>query len=264
MLSNNEQKERKSRIAAIAGTILFHSLILTSLMLLALRTPSVSTENENVEVSYSYNFDSLGDIQFEVPSPVPDSKPQISQPAVDEQMVTGKVEEIAFTDNRKKDKSNPATIAKPKAIVETPDERTIIHKTPDAVKNARTSTAVNQATAAKSGEKVKSGEPPAPAQFDDKAGNGIGVWFELAGRGYISLPKPAFDQPVQGKIVVSVVVSREGKVIYASAGNRGTTIQDIQLRQRAENTARKTIFATAKDASEEQKGTITYVFEKHK
>lgn len=263
MLSNYEQKERKSRIAAIAGTILFHALILVSLILLALHTPDIPKDDGNVEISYNYIFDSLGDIQAETPSPVPDSKTQISE-VVEEQTISVKEKEIAVIDNKKKDKSNNVTIAKPKAIVETPDERTIIHKTPDAVKNTRTSTAVNQATAAKPGEKVKSGEPPASAQYDDKAGNGIGVWYELAGRGYISLPKPAFDKPVQGKIVVTIIVSREGKVIYAGTGTKGTTIQDIQLRQRAENTARKTIFTPVKEASEEQKGTITYVFEKQK
>ena len=248
MLSNYEQKERKSRIAAIAGTILFHALILVSLILLALHTPDIPKDDGNVEISYNYIFDSLGDIQAETPSPVPDSKTQISE-VVEEQTISVKEKEIAVIDNKKKDKSNNVTI---------------IHKTPDAVKNTRTSTAVNQATAAKPGEKVKSGEPPASAQYDDKAGNGIGVWYELAGRGYISLPKPAFDKPVQGKIVVTIIVSREGKVIYAGTGTKGTTIQDIQLRQRAENTARKTIFTPVKEASEEQKGTITYVFEKQK
>ena len=93
---------------------------------------------------------------------------------------------------------------------------------------------------------------------------GNGISFDLGGRGARSLPKPTYNSPEQGKIVVSIKVNRQGQVTYASAGAKGTTISEINLRQQAENAARKTVFAPDADAPEEQRGTITYVFVKQR
>ena len=264
MLTNNEQKERKSRIAAIAGTILFHALIVVSLILLALRSPSDSLEEGGVDVSYSFNFDSLGDFKPEAPITTEVSNPQISQISSNEQKADLELKENPLVDKRKTEKLYPALSAKPIAIVETPDERTLIHKKPDAGKIIKNSSGVNPKSSGKPEDKFKPAEITGQVKFDDKSGNGIGVWFELAGRGYISLPKPALDKPVEGRINVSVIVNREGKVIFARTVDKGTNITDIHIRLRAENTARKTIFATVKDAPEEQRGIITYVFEKQR
>ena len=264
MLSNNEQKERKSRIAAIAGTILFHALVLFLLMILALHSPSASSEEMNVEINDKYSFDSLGNIQTESPVSVTDSKPQTSQDNTYGQKDVGEVKENSLVYKKKTEKPDQAFSAQPKAIVETPDERTIINKILAGGKRTESSPIVNPKSSGKPKDKIKPDATIESAKFDDKSGNGIGVGFDLAGRGYISLPKPSFDQPVEGKIIVSVIVNREGKVIFARAGGRGTTITDIHLRLRAENTARKTIFAANKEAPEEQRGIITYVFEKLK
>ncbi|MFA5972608.1 MAG: hypothetical protein WC780_09675 [Lentimicrobiaceae bacterium] len=55
MLSNKEQKERKSKIAAVAGTILFHVAMLLTLLLLALRTPLPLPGEEGVEENLGYS-----------------------------------------------------------------------------------------------------------------------------------------------------------------------------------------------------------------
>ena len=264
MLTNNEQKERKSRIAAIAGTILFHALVVVSLILLALRSPSDSSDEGGVDVSYNYNIDSLGNIKPEAPVTTEDSNPQINQISADEQKADLEVNENPLVDKKKTEKPNSILSGKPIAIVETPDERTLIHKKPDAGKSIKNSPGVYPKSSGKTEGKFKPVETTGPVKFDDKSGNGIGVWFELAGRGYISLPKPALDKPVDGRINVSVIVNREGKVIFARTVDKGTNITDIHIRLRAENTARKTIFATVIDALEEQRGIITYVFEKQR
>jgi hypothetical protein len=93
---------------------------------------------------------------------------------------------------------------------------------------------------------------------------GYGISYDLGGRGARSLPKPTYNSPEQGKIVVSIKVNRQGQVTYASAGAKGTTISEINLRHQAENTARKTVFEPDADAPEEQRGTITYVFVKQR
>jgi hypothetical protein len=67
-----------------------------------------------------------------------------------------------------------------------------------------------------------------------------------------------------GKIVVSVKVNIEGKVISATAGANGTTISEPGMRKQAENAARISLFARDTNAPEEQRGTITYVIVKQK
>jgi protein TonB len=63
-----------------------------------------------------------------------------------------------------------------------------------------------------------------------------------------------------GKIVVSIVVDKTGKVIKATAGARGSTINSSSLYRSAEEAAMNAKFDAPDDAPEEQRGTITFNF----
>lgn len=76
------------------------------------------------------------------------------------------------------------------------------------------------------------------------------------------MQKPFYNSNEQGKIVVSKKVNKQGKVTFAAAGAKGTTISEIGKRQQAENAALKTVFTLDDKAPDEQRGTITYVFKK--
>jgi TonB family protein len=95
-------------------------------------------------------------------------------------------------------------------------------------------------------------------------GVGNGISYDLGTRQARNIPKPAYNSDETGKVVVSIKVNREGRVTYASAGAKGTTITELSLRQQAENAARKAVFAADPNAPDEQRGTITYVFMKLK
>jgi hypothetical protein len=62
--------------------------------------------------------------------------------------------------------------------------------------------------------------------------------------------------------VVAIRVNRQGKVTYAAAGAKGTTISEQSLWQQAEAAALLTVFSSNQDAPEEQRGFITYIFKK--
>jgi protein TonB len=257
MLSNSEQRERKSRIIAIAGTILLHALILTCLILLHLHARIPLRENESVQINFNYNNDSLADSQEQAPAFVPDSLPQPEQIKPDNQMITKNDDQSATIEKNTKKIAKPETtpVGKPTAIVETPHERTIIRK-PDPGNTPKASSTVNQFVTR------NPDEAPSSQQVTNTDRKLKGVSFDLEGRGSIFLQKPIFDPPVEGKIIVTIIVERQGKVIFASAGSKGTTISDYKLRQQAENAARKSLFAPDKNAPTEQRGTITYVFVK--
>jgi hypothetical protein len=96
------------------------------------------------------------------------------------------------------------------------------------------------------------------------SGTGGGVNYSLEGRNPKSLLKPSYNSEDQGKVVVTIWVNKEGKVIKALAGGKGTSTSDQKLWKMAEEAAKRSTFTAKPDAAEEQKGTITYKFVKSK
>ena len=87
-----------------------------------------------------------------------------------------------------------------------------------------------------------------------------GISFDLGGRSFRSLPSPRYDYQGEGKVVVDVTVDRQGKVIQATAGAKGSTTLDTYLLKVAKEAAMSATFDPKPDAPEVQKGTITYNF----
>lgn len=85
--------------------------------------------------------------------------------------------------------------------------------------------------------------------------------FDLSGRTARSIPRPSSNFTESGTVVVTIFINREGNVTRVISGAKGTTTSNSSLRILAEQAARKAKFSPKFDAPEEQKGTITYVFE---
>jgi hypothetical protein len=83
-------------------------------------------------------------------------------------------------------------------------------------------------------------------------GSGSGISYSLGGRGSKSLSKPSYDSKEQGKVVVTIKVDRQGKVISAVAGAKGTNVSDQTLWQLARDAALKSTFASDPNAPEIQ------------
>jgi outer membrane biosynthesis protein TonB len=267
MLSNNEQKERKSRIAAIVGTLLFHALMLVVLLLLAFHTPLPLPGEEGVEVNLGYSDEGMGDIQPDEPALAPNTAPPPAKTKADDQVVTENTEEAPaiVKVNKKAEKPSPTPVKKTAPVAEPPKEPTVNQKAMYPGKSTKTVAGGNQGTTGKPGDQGKPDGTPGSPNYDGTGGKGNGSSFDLGGRGTRGgLVPPVYNSPEQGRIVVSIKVNREGKVTYAVAINKGSTITEINLRQQAEIAARKTLFQSDANAPEEQRGTITYVFVKQK
>jgi len=89
-------------------------------------------------------------------------------------------------------------------------------------------------------------------------GNGIG--FSLSGRNPLHLQKPDFNIMKEGIVVVEISVDKDGKVISANPGAKGSTIVDNTLYAAAKKAALQSKFNMKGDAPERQIGTITYHF----
>jgi outer membrane biosynthesis protein TonB len=89
---------------------------------------------------------------------------------------------------------------------------------------------------------------------------GTGPGFDLAGRSAIALPPPDCSINQSGFVVVAIDVDKNGKVVSARGGVRGSTLFDANSVSCAENAARKAKFSMKEDAPEIQSGIIRYSF----
>ncbi len=89
---------------------------------------------------------------------------------------------------------------------------------------------------------------------------GSGISYSLNGRNAVYLPKSSYPGNESGKIVVEIVVNRNGNVVQTRAGIKGTTTYNTALHKAAKQAAMKTKFSSSQDAPFHQKGYLVYNF----
>lgn len=91
------------------------------------------------------------------------------------------------------------------------------------------------------------------------AGAGTGAFF-LDGRPVVYKAFPNGGENLNGMVFVEFRADKDGNVVYAKAGVRGTTLNDAALWKECERAAMKSKFKKKEDAAAEEKGTIRYKF----
>lgn len=89
---------------------------------------------------------------------------------------------------------------------------------------------------------------------------GTGIGFDLSGRGKIDIPRVNQNTQVEGRIVVQIQVDKQGNVVAAHGGFRGSTISDPGLISKAEEAAKRAKFTPDPNAPDIQVGKIYYTF----
>ncbi len=99
-----------------------------------------------------------------------------------------------------------------------------------------------------------------PGKGPSSGSNGNGKYgWDLKGRAIVSPPPLSKDTKEEGKVVVEIVVDKNGNVIKADPVGRGTNTNSIMLKAKARQAALATKFNVSGNF-EEQKGTITIIF----
>jgi len=101
---------------------------------------------------------------------------------------------------------------------------------------------------------------PNSNKYYGKAGSGNNGNYNLAGRKALSKPIEKPDCQQEGIVVVSITVDKNGKVISAIPGVKGTTNSSSCLLKPAKEAALRTTWNADKKAPTNQKGTIIYKF----
>ena len=160
---------------------------------------------------------------------------------------------------------------KPEKPKEQPKEKTEAEKRAEAERAAAAAASSKIAGAFGKGSKMGSkgdgqsgtgiqGSPTGNSDTGKATGVGGKGTYDLNGRslGPGGLPMPIYNVQDEGRVVVTIVVDPQGRVVSTSI-NKRTNTMNPQLRKAAEDAARKARFNTISGV-DNQSGTITYYF----
>jgi len=252
-----ETLQKKDRNRGIIATVIFHFLLLLCLIFLGLRTPLPLPEEEGIEIRLG-TLDGMGDISF---TPPPQHVASANNPRssdAQEELMTQNTDEVPAINTSRQRPERPQTNETQTTVTET---TTPVRQEPTVNQNylfTGTQAGSNQGETNNPGfQGSTQGNPNASSH---QGGQGGGVSFTLEGRSSRNLPRPEYNSPEQGTVVVSIVVDRNGRVTKAIPGAQGSTTNDPTLRNLAQQAALRATFDAKPDAPEEQFGTITYRF----
>jgi TonB family protein len=269
-----EYFERNKR--GIIGTIIFHLVVVLIILFLGFSTQLPLPGEEGIIITFGTDEAGFGftQPQRQNAAPPPPAPRPVTVPETEEQIMTQDIDEAPAlpTPQREEPKKpepprpvaepQPAPVPEPapEEVAEVPERR----PNPNALFPGRTATgeagSTQGETTGPGNQGRETGSPDSPHRTGGDSGSPDGISFSLAGRNPLSLPLPDYNYQVEGVVVVEVTVNRNGDVINAIPGVRGSTTLNNYLLTTARRAAERARFNVKPDAPASQKGTITYVF----
>ncbi len=260
----------------IVGTIVFHAGLLAFAILFGFVTPLPLPDEEGILINFGTDDFGAGN-EEPMYSEVPEESTPPPQEAVTptestEEIISQDFEEAPVVSEKPQEKPQekqeeviaPVRETQPVVKEQAPPPEPEPPKVNErALYKGRKDTDATGSEGRTQGE-GNQGSPTGSTESDNYAQGlstgGGGINFSLAGRNPLSLPKPEYNVQESGTIVVRIRVDREGKVISAEPGVRGTNITNENLWEAARKAALKARFNAKSDAAYTQAGTITYHF----
>ena len=267
MQTSTEQKK------GIAGTVIFHLLLVLMLFFLVLRTPLPLPEEEGVEIRMG-NSDE-GTFSENISQNATAAATSPSRPSAEEEIATQTQEETIAVETSTKPQHQQQPQQQQQTVAETkPDPQPTVD--PRAIypgTNTNTSgggTGTSGDYGRPDGTSTTGGLTGGGQGAGQGSGSGTGQGrdYFLRGREIKSLHKPSYNSNEQGRVVVEIFVDKKGNVTKARAGAKvpdtqiGTTTSDPNLWKQAEQAAMQSKFSTDDKATEQQRGYIVYNFVK--
>ncbi|MCQ2330943.1 MAG: cell envelope integrity protein TolA [Paludibacteraceae bacterium] len=255
--------QTKSNITASVGTVLFMVAVFLILWLIYFEVP-VEEEDEGVMVSFGEVMEQGGGMPDAPQYMTSEAAEAASTPSAPSQepLLTQEDEsaaEAARVEKERQQKLEAERLAKEKAEAER--QAAEQRKKDAAVAKAQQMGALFGQTFSAEGANGQPGDN-GKAINGNPLGHGSsgGNTWSLNGRTLIGeLPKPTTDFNQAGIVVVTIIVDKNGNVVSARAGAKGTTISDEATRQIAVKAAFKAKFNMV-DHPNAVTGTITYYF----
>ena len=260
-------KREDFNIFSLLWTLLIHAGVIGLLLLLHLTKPVMQAESgvpvmlgDMGNLDTDYEFTEVNSL----PAPAPASVPVPVAPQAEPTITQNMEETIAIETGEKEKPVKPVeTVKQPTPEeIRAEQERKAAEEAQNLMANAFGRSSTMQASApTETNTDVQGimGSTEGNASQGKPTGVGsYGTW-DLGGRDMVGeLPRPAYNIQEEGRVVVTIIVDPEGNVIDTRINNR-TNTTNLQLRNAAEQAARKTKF-NAIGGENNQTGTITYYF----
>lgn len=274
------------RYRSLTISLLVHLALFLALYFLVMNTKIPPFEESGggggVLVNIGYVDLSSGNVQPRSENTTTQPQPEKekatpSQPV--EKIATQDVEETAPVVNAKKTTTKKTDTKKTPLVTET--KKTVVkEKTVDqrAIYKGKTNSSASQGTSTTGtgdqGDPM--GDPNSKYYGKNGSGTGgpgtgpgtgpgpggTGFNFDLSGRNIVRRPTLHDTSQETGKVIVEIMVDKEGNVTSTSI-DRGTTTSNAHLQQLALKAARETKFSASTAGQEIQRGTVTFVFVVH-
>ena len=248
----NNKENRKNKIIGIVTTIIVHGLVLLCFCFLGL------THQVPLPPEYGIEVD-MGGGGGGAPENTQKISARVSSSNANEKLITQEQEETIAMSSQKTSARQTVT-RQPKTTTTT--EQTPKEPEPTVNPNALFKRNANAGTGQGTGSGSGKGSGTGTGQGSEY-GSGIGNYggdFYLNGRPVITKAFPSAKNNLEGVVKVEFRADRDGNVIYAKAGIRGTTINDPQIGEECEKAAYRSKFKAKADADREERGVITYRF----
>ncbi len=270
-------------------TLLIHAAILALMMLLYISSPIPPWEEGLAGGGGGGSFVEFGEMEFNdvPPEAVPTPPEQAISKADEEEILTSDLEETVSIDTpekkkeekKKEEKVLKKEVKKPTTVstVKQPELAKVEERkadprslypgkkgsggAPTGTQGGKGSGGQGTGDGGGSGDGTGTGSGGGSGTGSGGGhGPGNGVGFDLAGRNMKSLPRLEDQSQEQGKIVIDIIVDKNGNVLRAEGPARGSTITNAGLVRKSKEAAMKAKFSQSPQGVEEQKGSITFNF----
>lgn len=276
---------KSHQLRSLGLTLLIHGIIAVLLLFLYISSPIPPWEEGLAGGGGGGSFVEFGELEFnDVPEIATTEKTSASEPEDDEEIITSDLEETVAVVNPEKKKEKPKEkpkkpekVKETKPVIKEPEMPKVEERKADprslypGKKNTGGAPNGSQPGSGSGGQGTGSGGGIGDGTGSGSGGGsgtgsgggngpGVGVGFDLAGRDMRSKPRVEDNSQEQGRIVIEVLVDKNGVVLRADGPARGTTLSNGTLLRKCKDASMKARFSPSPAGVEEQRGTITYNF----
>lgn len=258
---SNRKNERTGRKIGLFFTVATHAALLLIFTNLALEPEHALPDESMILLDFSQMPEPVEEV-VEPPKPIEvkagnEPKAKVASPEQEVRLVQqSQAQEMGSKPVQPQETTmgNEGDVAKP----EPPRPKPIDKRALFAAAGSKKKDTLAPQTAERVSNALVAGHPDGNTRVGDTDGMPTA---RLQGRNTVgALPFPEYTVNKAGKVVVKILVDQYGKVIGATPGVAGTTVQDKTLWEAAKEAALKAQFNVSSTAAVVQEGTITYVF----
>jgi colicin import membrane protein len=253
----------------ILGTVIIHSVLILLLFFSLMSLPKPAPPEGGLLINFGDVISAGGPAEPALnnnPAPKPQEAEKKPAPEKKEGIMTQDFEKAAALpktpEKKKTEKQKAKPVEKKPVPVEKPVEKAHVVNSKALYSSKGQSTTEKGTSEGIYKGQGNMGDPNGTPESDNYSQGlgGSGITPNLSGRSPIYLKKPEFNIQKEGIVVVEISVDRNGKVISATPGAKGSTLVDNTLYAAAKKAALESAFNVKSNATERQVGTISYHF----